>query len=225
MRAYMAEGTECVSRDSTAIEAREKPAAKKPRGCRAEKAPYGQKPKKRLELQPKRGMEENIADLPNLCDTGAKRNSKGALCHWTGYKLHLDVAKGGIPVAAIITSASTHDSQAAIPLAQMSGDRLAYLCEVADSAYDAEQIRAFSRLHGRVPIIDRNRRGKSGVPMEAGHEAMFRSGRGASERANSELKDNYGGRFVRVRGAAKVMAHLMFGVIALTAKQLFNLLE
>jgi hypothetical protein len=39
------------------------------------------------------------------------------------------------------------------------------------------------------------------------------------------LKDNYGARFVRVRGAAKVMAHLMFGIVALTAVQLFQLLE
>jgi hypothetical protein len=36
--------------------------------------------------------------------------------------------------------------------------------------------------------------------------------------------DNYGGRFNRVRGTAKVMAHLMFGIIALRANQLFNLL-
>ncbi len=48
--------------------------------------------------------------------------------------------------------------------------------------------------------------------------------RSSAERANSVLKDNYGGRFVRVRGAAKVMAHLMFGVIALTAAQLFRLI-
>jgi hypothetical protein len=48
--------------------------------------------------------------------------------------------------------------------------------------------------------------------------------RSAVERANSNLKDNYGGRFIRVRGAAKVMAHLMFGVIALTAAQLCRLI-
>ena len=30
-----------------------------------------------------------------------------------------------------------------------------------------------------------------------------------SERVNARLKDEFGVRFVRVRGAAKVMAHLM----------------
>jgi len=49
--------------------------------------------------------------------------------------------------------------------------------------------------------------------------------RSSAERVNSNLKDNYCGRFVRVRGAAKAMAHLMFGIVALTAAQLFQLLE
>jgi hypothetical protein len=37
------------------------------------------------------------------------------------------------------------------------------------------------------------------------------------------LKDELGGRFVRVRGPAKVMAHLMFGVLVLTVDQLWRL--
>ena len=45
--------------------------------------------------------------------------------------------------------------------------------------------------------------------------------RSASERVNSVLKERYGGRWVRVRGAAKVMCHLMFGLVALTATALF----
>ena len=40
------------------------------------------------------------------------------------------------------------------------------------------------------------------------------------ERVNARLKDEFGGRTVRVRGHAKVMCHLMFGVLALTANQL-----
>ena len=37
-----------------------------------------------------------------------------------------------------------------------------------------------------------------------------------SERVNARLKDEFGASQIRVRGAAKVMAHLMFGVLALT---------
>ena len=43
------------------------------------------------------------------------------------------------------------------------------------------------------------------------------------ERVNGRLKDEFGGRHVRVRGAAKVMCHCMFGVLALTADQLVRL--
>jgi hypothetical protein len=38
------------------------------------------------------------------------------------------------------------------------------------------------------------------------------------------MKDEFGARHLRVRGPAKVMAHLMFGVLALTADQLLRLL-
>ena len=40
---------------------------------------------------------------------------------------------------------------------------------------------------------------------------------------NGRLKDEFGGRFLRVRGAAKVMTHLMFGALALTVDQLLRL--
>ena len=47
--------------------------------------------------------------------------------------------------------------------------------------------------------------------------------RTAGERVNGRLKDEFGGRHVRVRGASKVMCHCMFGVLALTADQLVRL--
>jgi hypothetical protein len=40
---------------------------------------------------------------------------------------------------------------------------------------------------------------------------------------NSALKDNYGARFVRVRGHDKVLCHLMFGILALAVEQLMRL--
>ena len=49
--------------------------------------------------------------------------------------------------------------------------------------------------------------------------------RSTVERVNSNLLENFGGTFVRVRGAPKVMCHLMFGLLVLTAVQLFRLLE
>jgi hypothetical protein len=73
------------------------------------------------------------------------------------------------------------------------------------------------------PLIDNNPRRGEKREM-APHEVQRYKQRSSAERVNSNLKDNYGGRFVRVRGAEKVMAHLMFGLIALTATKLFQLL-
>jgi hypothetical protein len=57
---------------------------------------------------------------------------------------------------------------------------------------------------------------------QVGHqtaEAMRYNERGTVERVNTRLKDEFGGRVVRVRGHAKVMCHLMFGILALTVNQ------
>jgi hypothetical protein len=43
------------------------------------------------------------------------------------------------------------------------------------------------------------------------------------ERVNARLKDEFGGRHLRVRGGAKIMAHLMFGILALSVDQLLRL--
>ena len=47
--------------------------------------------------------------------------------------------------------------------------------------------------------------------------------RSTVERVNGRLKDEFGGRHVRVRGHAKVLCHLMFGIVALTVDQLLRL--
>ena len=89
---------------------------------------------------------------------GTKKNSKGYRDTWVGYKLHLDVADGQIPISCLLTSASLHDSQAAIPLATMSAERTTNLYDLMDAAYDAEPIRAHSRSLNHVPLIDSNPR-------------------------------------------------------------------
>ena len=122
----------------------------------------------------------------------------------------------------MLTSASLHDSQVAIPLSQMTASRLTNLYDLMDSAYDCAALRNTSLKLGHVPIIERLERGKGLVPM-APHEAQRYKGRTASERVNGRLKDEFGGRFIRVRGHAKVMAHLMFGLIVLTVDQVIRL--
>ena len=217
-----------ISRDATAIEAPERPAPKpaatptapRPRGRPKKGEARPTPPPKRLELQLTRTLAENLADLPTRCDVGCKRNSQGHQESWTGYKFHVDTIDGDIPVSPLLTSASVHDSQVAIPLAQMSAQRVTSLYDLMDSAYDAPQIYDFSRALGHVPLIDHNRRGGEKRPFAPAQAERYKE-RTASERVNSLLKERYGGRWVRVRGAAKVMCHLMFGLIALTAAALF----
>src|ERR1700731_1462389 len=70
----------------------------------------------RLERQTTQNLDQMLAELPTTCDVGCKKNRKGYKETWNGYKLHLDVARGQIPVSCVLTSASVHDSQVAIHL-------------------------------------------------------------------------------------------------------------
>jgi len=49
--------------------------------------------------------------------------------------------------------------------------------------------------------------------------------RSTAERVNGGLKDNHGGRNVRVRGPEKVMCHLVFGVLSFTVLQMMRLVS
>ncbi|HWH70678.1 MAG TPA: transposase, partial [Candidatus Sulfotelmatobacter sp.] len=118
------------------------------------------------------------------------------------------------------TSASVHDSQVAIPLMQMSSQRVQALYELMDSAYAAAAIAEQVRAQGHVPIIEPVQRG-AWVPLDAAQRQRYGQ-RSASERVNGRLKDCFGGRTVRGRGAAKVMCHLMFGLLAITALSLWQ---
>jgi hypothetical protein len=236
-----------ISRDSTAIEAREKPQKKDKNACGSK----SQKPKRkkgrpkkgekrvkeptRLERQQSMSIEEALQELSKGCDVGTKKNSKGYKESWIGYKLHIDAADGHIPVSCILTSASVHDSQVAILLAQITNQRVTNLYDLMDSAYDAPIIREHSKSLGHVPIIDINPRGNKKLKEELKAEEQRLNiinckrpedrrynERSNVERVNGRLKDEFGGKMVRVRGALKVMAHLMFGILALTADQLFR---
>lgn len=218
-----------ISRDSTAIEAREK-AMKKQEKVEAKTKKRG-RPKKgeermpeptRLEQQLTMSISDMLGELPKACDIGTKRNSKGHQESWKGYKLHIDTADGTIPIAAILTSASTHDSQVAIPLATMTSQRVVNLYDLMDAGYDAEIIREHSRSLGHVPLVDFNHRHGSDTREFAPHEKQRYKERSTAERVNARLKDEFGAMMIRVRGHAKIMTHLMFGIIALTVDQLMR---
>ena len=236
-----------ISRDATEIEAREKPrrrssddppppAPKRKRGRPRKHEVLPPKPLTRIEQQRTQSLDEMRAGLPTQCDVGVKRNSKGFRETWIGYKLHLDTANGIVPVAAILTAASTHDSQVAIPLARTSEQRVVWLYDLMDSAYDAQPIIDDCLAAGRVPVIDRNTRRDTALKAEIAAERARRrlinipdprdltyNERTTAERANARIKDEFGGRHLRVRGHLKAFCHLMFGVVALAADSIVRL--
>jgi hypothetical protein len=223
-----------ISRDATAVAARERPAkrAQEVAVPQAKKAPRQRRkrgePKRvedmtRIERQVSTmSLSEMLAELPRQCAVGCKTNSHGRKETWRGYKLHWDVADGQIPISCVLTAANLHDSQVAIPLATMSAQRVTNLYDLMDSAYDAKPIREYSQKLGHVPIIERLVRGTGIVEMEPAQAARY-DGRTNVERVNGRLKDEFGGRYVRVRGALKVMTHLMFGILALTVDEILRL--
>ena len=218
-----------ISRDSTAISAREKPIRKAPSNKESPPKKRG-RPKKgeervkeptRLERQ-WAGMTipEMRSDLPTGCTVGTKRNSKGYTTSWTGYKLHIDASDGGIPVSCLLSSASLHDSQVAIPLAEMTAKRVTNCYDLMDAAYDSPIIKEHSKSLGHVPIIDTNPRTKAGKKAIKEEQARRRKAgyklaeltryneRSTVERVNGRLKDDFGARMLRVKGHAKVIPNL-----------------
>jgi hypothetical protein len=189
-----------ISRDATAIEAREKPVK-----TAAPEASTRAQPPKRKRGRPKKGEVVEKKE--------PRRHSPPS---------------GRTPVFA---------GYVAIPLATMTASRVINLYDLMDSAYDAPEIKAKSCALGHVPIIDRHPRnvpgGKQAIATEArgrrkaGYalaEDVRYNERSAAERVNGRLKDDFGGRYVRLRGHAKVLCHLMFGVLALSIEQLMRLL-
>jgi hypothetical protein len=142
-----------ISRDATAIRGREKPTARvrppKPPPRKRGRLRRGEirepKPETRLERQCRQSVAEALAELPVHCDVGAKKNSKGHKQAWIGYKLHVDVNDCGLPITAVLTAASLHESQVAVPLMKMTSERVTYLYDLMDSAYDAKPIYEVSR--------------------------------------------------------------------------------
>ncbi len=233
-----------ISRDSTAVTGRERPAprpkrepAPKRRRGRPRRGEHPVREPTRLERQLRGGMStaEMVAELPKACDVGTKRNAKGYKESWRGYRMHIDAADGDVPVSCILTPASLHDSQAAIPLARMTAERVDHCHGLMDAACDSRETGAHARMAGRVAIIDANPRRDAALKARlatgardrrmAGHirhDRVRHRQRSSGGRVNSALKDSYGGRHVRVRGHARVACHLFFGVLALTVHRLMR---
>ena len=126
-----------ISRDATAIVAREKPKHKSVESVSTDEASGTQtkqhqrgrpradevrQPREstRIARQRQQDVAEMLTELPKDCDHGTKCNAQGYKTSWNGYKPHLDTADCGVPISAVLTSASVHDRQVAVPLSRLS---------------------------------------------------------------------------------------------------------
>ena len=148
-------------RDSTAIEAREKPAAKEktpplPKRKRGRPNKGEERPKvlKRLDRQAAMTLPAMLDDLPTDCDVGMKKDSKGYQSTWVGYKLHLDVADGQIPISWCAVR-RRHSSAGANPARQLS-------CVDASENASPVRVSSFVRDNGAAPPAPRLRRWNTG---------------------------------------------------------------
>jgi hypothetical protein len=219
----------CISRDSTAIEARENPVRTSVEAAPVKEIRKRGRPKKgddppppepaQLERQAGMTLKDMLDELPRDCNVGTKKNSKGCKESWIGCKLYIDAADGQIPISCILTSASLHDSQAAIPLALTTLQRVTNLYDLSGSAYDAPLIPESICGMGHIPIMDANPRrdAERKTELQAGEKRCkllnFTYAEDVRycecttvERVNARLKEEFGGHSVRVRGHAKVVS-------------------
>ena len=63
-----------------------------------------------------------------------------------------------IPVSALLSGASMHDSPAAMPLSLMTAERVTNYYDLMDAVYCSNVLRGHSRSLGHVPLIGHNSR-------------------------------------------------------------------
>jgi hypothetical protein len=230
--------------DSTSIEVREKGLKKTPAKERRKEKDIERRRKQRAGEPNLRQQQLNEPDLrrlldnlPKQCDKGMKKNARGFHTFWTGYKLHTSVDDNGIPLAAILTSASSNDCEVAIPLAVKRSKVTVNLYDLMDAAYDFPEIAKHSRSLGHVPIIDKSphnkvqknekeceKKRKKILNFQTAEDKRY-SERWPKESFNAFYKDYCGGHRIYYRGYSKVACHVLFGVLTATASLFFKLIQ
>ena len=187
-----------LSIDSTIVEAREKPVktgkpqVKRKRGRKMkglQEQTIAGKKEMQYSFMENGDVEEFLSTLEHRCSVTGKKNSKGNMEWFIGYKAHLAVDDCGIVVAHHVTGACVHDSQVAIPLMRMAEGRCDFLYALMDGGYTSRRIEDFASSIGKVPIINKHAdRSGHKEEMDPAKAWRYRS-RTTVERTNSELKE------------------------------------
>ncbi len=230
-----------VITDSTPLEAREK-SLKKP--CAKTRRKEKDKERRRMKSAGEPNLRQQqlnepdlrkmVEHLPIACDKGMKRNPQGFHIFWKGYKLHTNVDDNGVPLAAIVTSASCNDCEVAIPLSLKTSKVVTNLYDLMDAAYDYPEIKEFSRSLNHIPIIDQcsrsaaqkkakmeEKKRKTLLNFKTAEEKRYAE-RFPKESFNAFFKDYCGGHRIYYRGYQKVSCHALFGVLTAAAMMLLK---
>lgn len=189
----------------------------------AEKAHASDKKERTVKMQQTQTTAKILSDLPMKCNFGIKKNSNGKIYQWKGYKLHAVVNEYNVPITAVVTAASVHDSLCAIPLVRMTEGLVNGLYYLADKGYDAAAIRNEIRLFEKVPLIDfkRDRSGKTSGEF-IGNQINRYKKRTYVESHFSQLKMNYLPRYILYRGIEKVRGFLNIALAVIAAAQIIK---
>jgi hypothetical protein len=83
-----------------------------------------------------------------------------------------------------------HDRQLAIPMEQLTEMNVPFCYSFMDRAYDAKGIDEFIRIHGCIPIIDKNKRkDNERPPLDPAKQELYTI-QTTVERTNFYLKNN-----------------------------------
>jgi hypothetical protein len=88
-----------------------------------------------IERPRQQALVQRLKDIPNACDRGTKCHAQGYKVSWNGTQLYLNTAHGGVPIAAVLSSASMHDRLTSIPLSLISAPRVTHLYDLMEAAY------------------------------------------------------------------------------------------
>lgn len=230
-----------VVKDSTPIAVREKflrkgsaKTRKRLKDSKRRREKSGELSRRQKQLK-ENDLDKMTQDLPIHCDKGMKKSAQGYTVIWKGYKMHAAVDDHCIPLAVILTSASLHDCEAAIPLAAKSHQVAQSFYDLMDAAYDHPEIKEHSISLGHVPIIDKcpqNSAQKIEKESEIERKKLLNfmtakdkryKKRFPIERFNALYKDYHGGDTIFYRGHSKVFCHVMFGVLVSAASTIMHL--
>ena len=182
-----------LSRDDTALHARERPARNQVAVTASDvpdavnTTPVTRPPKKGgrpargearppakvapLERQRQQTLAQMLAAIPTIGDRGTKCNAQNYTIRWNGYKRPLDTADCGVPISALLSSASMPDRRAAIPRSLISAARVTHLDDVREAAYCRTVWHEHRPSLNHIPLIDHHPRGgtkeDSNLPMRS----------------------------------------------------------